>query len=561
MEASMSLCHFCDNHGPTVMLTTQKMSTTLYENEHFQHASDSGFCSSSNSPSLTSGGSSNSSLADENKNNCLKSENLGFSYFENSSSTTSLRSSTSKNKDPCDLCESLPTPRDSEKSVGFVTHDKNLSITYVTSRQASNIITKQLLRQASIASLTSEVCPSKEGAFVFGLQNDCYVIAYLFSLKDFQSRGSKRVYTLIYTSSDKVFLMQSFQYISRCMEAIVKYLQKCSEKVFSKETLAQRQCRFNFCGASISSYIMSNIQNHSQRMTTARPLTQICNTTDLFSYLHKSFTWILKKTRERLKECFQLGSPLEDEVVKKEASVEPENRFNNKSLIEVFPNNSSFKSLRDVRQAMGTFNFRLMMLNLLLGNQLIWIYPKENSQKLMTSSALRLISSVLPVGCYKIVTSSQKYVNSYAATLLGIGKDVKIPKHVTNNLQHHVIVDVSDEGKYKVSSSLPSSTDQMPSYLNKLESLLVSDRYDETIFNQAMQVHKERWINFAKVLYKFARIDNHSSQISKKLLRDTLHCTNHNDVTMCKFFMTGISQQFKLQLRRSRRESATSLIF
>lgn len=71
---------------------------------------------------------------------------------------------------------------------------------------------------------------------------------------------------------------------------------------------------------------------------------------DLFSYLHKSFTWILKKTRERLKECFQLGSPLEDEVVKKEASVEPENRFNNKSLIEVFPNNSSFKSLRDVRQ-------------------------------------------------------------------------------------------------------------------------------------------------------------------------------------------------------------------
>ena len=142
MEASMSLCHFCDNHGPTVMLTTQKMSTTLYENEHFQHASDSGFCSSSNSPSLTSGGSSNSSLADENKNSCLKSENLGFSYFENSSSTTSLRSSTSKNKDPCDLCESLPTPRDSEKSVGFVTHDKNLSITYVTSRQASNIITK-----------------------------------------------------------------------------------------------------------------------------------------------------------------------------------------------------------------------------------------------------------------------------------------------------------------------------------------------------------------------------------------------------------------------------------
>lgn len=59
---------------------------------------------------------------------------------------------------------------------------------------------------------------------MFGLQNDCYVIAYLFSLKDFQSRGSKRIYTLIYTSSDKVFLMQSFQFISRCMEAIVKYL-------------------------------------------------------------------------------------------------------------------------------------------------------------------------------------------------------------------------------------------------------------------------------------------------------------------------------------------------
>jgi len=560
----MSLCHFCDNHGPTVMLTTQKLSTILYENEHFQkQSSDSGFSSSSNSLSLTSGGSSNSSLADDNKINSLKAEIIDLSYFENTCSRTSLKSSSFKYADPCDLCESLPSSLDSEKSIGFVTHDKKPSITYVTSRQASNYITRQLLRQACVASLTSEVCPSQEGAFMFGSQDDCYVIAYVFSLKDFQSRGSKRIYTLIYTSSDKFFLMQSFQFISGCMEAIVKYLQKCSKKVFSKETLAQRQCGFNICGASIRAYIMSNIQphNHSHRTITARPLTKICNSKDLFSYLHKSFTWILKQARERLNECFRLGNLLEDEVVEKEAADEHGNKskFNKSSLVEITQNDSAFKSLRDVRQAMGPYNFRLMMVNLLLGNQLIWIHPMGNSQKLMTLSALRLISYVLPAGCCKIVTSSKKYVNSYAATLLGIGKDVIIPKHVTSNPQHHVIVKFSVEGKYKVVSSL--STDHVPSYLSKLENLLASDRYDDNVFIQAMQVHKERWINFAKILYKFARIDNHSSKQSKKLLRDTLHCTNYNDVAMCKFFMTGISQRYKLQLRHNRRKLTTNVTF
>lgn len=130
---------------------------------------------------------------------------------------------------------------------------------------------------------------------------------------------------------------------------------------------------------------------------------------------------------------------------------------------------------------------------------------------------------------------------------------------MTSNPQHHVIVKLSVEGKYKVISSL--STDQVPSYLSKLENLLASDRYDDNVFNQAMQVHKERWINFAKILYKFARIDNHSSKQSKKLLRDTLHCTNYNDVAMCKFFMTGISQRYKLQLRHSRTKLTTNVTF
>ena len=86
---------------------------------------------------------------------------------------------------------------------------------------------------------------------------------------------------------------------------------------------------------------------------------------DLFSYLHKSFTWILKQARERLNECFRLGNLLEDEVVEKEAADEHENKskFNKSSLVEITQNDSAFKSLRDVRQVKFVFLFRKFAIN------------------------------------------------------------------------------------------------------------------------------------------------------------------------------------------------------
>ena len=64
-----------------------------------------------------------------------------------------------------------------------------------------------------------------EGSFMFGDHAHGYAIAFVFSLRDSMARGKKRTFSLVYLSSDRVFLVQSMAFVSGCMAGIVKYLQ------------------------------------------------------------------------------------------------------------------------------------------------------------------------------------------------------------------------------------------------------------------------------------------------------------------------------------------------
>ena len=55
------------------------------------------------------------------------------------------------------------------------------------------------------------------------------------------------------------------------------------------------------------------------------------------------------------------------------------------------------------------------------------------------------------------------------------------------------------------------------------------------------------------MLYKFARIDNRRKPEVERLLTTVLACTCESDVKLLKFWMTGISQDFKENLRRSKK--------
>ena len=143
MEASMFLSHFCENHGPCVMLTCQKLATS----GPLDTASGASTASASTSSNPDPASSSDSSRP------CSRSS-----------------SSRKRHKVPCDSCRSLDTGAAggagasdgvgaADKRRGFVTHDKRTGVTYMSSRQPRDANSRQLVKQACVRSLSGEICP------------------------------------------------------------------------------------------------------------------------------------------------------------------------------------------------------------------------------------------------------------------------------------------------------------------------------------------------------------------------------------------------------------------
>ena len=71
---------------------------------------------------------------------------------------------------------------------------------YISSQQPHHDELYSIVRQACIRSLSSEVCPGREGPIFFGDSDTRYVLSYTFHLKDTKSRGGRRLYSIIVVS-------------------------------------------------------------------------------------------------------------------------------------------------------------------------------------------------------------------------------------------------------------------------------------------------------------------------------------------------------------------------
>jgi len=396
---------------------------------------------------------------------------------------------------------------------------------------------------------------------MFGDPINGYVIAFVFSLRDNHARGKKRTFSLIYITNDRVFVVQSMNFISKCLSSIAKYLQQKANEVYQNET----SCRFNsrpfkscVFTSSKSPHHSSNDQKSSSK--TPRSLKDTVNLPDLYSYLHKAFSWTLRSAKERLKEKIFFGRSPEDEIVKMEHN---EKDIEDVDLLDEdqLKFGEEFTSLRHIRQMLQPILFRALLWHLLIGNQVIW----RSKYRSTVRSALNIIQKVLPLGCVKIKSFSSSYVNSYCANLLGLSNDTVLPNHVKNS-QHFVLIDiVSKTPKDSQSQSLINMEfrmtsgctipEKLPQLLCKLDAVLEFTNFSQDVVSRCILCYKEEWMNKAKVLYKFARIDNRSKKEAEKLLNVVLGCTSDSDVRLLKYWMTGLSQQFKLNLRQSKQSN------
>ncbi|NWX31056.1 FLCN protein, partial [Notiomystis cincta] len=577
MNAIVALCHFCELHGPRTLFCTEVLHSPLPQ------GAGSGDVSGQNEQ------------AEEEEGGIQMSSRIrSHSPAEGASADSS-----SPGPKKSDMCEASGCRSLAGGHPGYVSHDKETSIKYVSHQHPNHPQLFSIVRQACVRSLSCEVCPGREGPIFFGDEQHGFVFSHTFFIKDSLARGFQRWYSIITIMMDRIYLINSWPFLLGKIRGIIDELQGKALKVFEAEQFGcpQRAQRMN---TAFTPFL------HQRNGNAARSLTSLTNDENLWACLHTSFAWLLKACGSRLTEKLLEGAPTEDTLVQMEkladlkeesegwdGSEEEEKPSSQPDAVEgqelsksspetsLLPDCNSwnvahrrlsvFRSLRHMRQVLGASAFRMLAWHVLMGNQVIW---KARDMDLV-QSAFDVLRTMLPIGCVRIIPYSDQYEEAYRCNFLGLSPHVQIPAHILSS-EFAVLVEVraatrsslyptlfDDEqslNKYEfvVTSGSPVAADRVgPTILNKIEAALTNQNLSVDVVDQCLVCLKEEWMNKVKVLFKFTKVDSRPKEDTQKLL-SILGAAEEDNVKLLKFWMTGLSKTYKSHLMSTVRSPTSS---
>uniref|UniRef100_A0A480W9D1 Folliculin n=1 Tax=Sus scrofa TaxID=9823 RepID=A0A480W9D1_PIG len=441
MNAIVALCHFCELHGPRTLFCTEVLHAPLPQ------GAGSG------------DGAGQGDQAEEEEGGIQMSSRVrAHSPAEGASAESS--SPGPKKSDMCEGCRSLAAGHP-----GYISHDKETSIKYVSHQHPNHPQLFSIVRQACVRSLSCEVCPGREGPIFFGDEQHGFVFSHTFFIKDSLARGFQRWYSIIAIMMDRIYLINSWPFLLGRVRGIIDELQGKALKVFEAEQFGcpQRAQRMN---TAFTPFL------HQRNGNAARSLTSLTDDDSLWACLHTSFAWLLKACGSRLTEKLLEGAPTEDTLVQMEqlADLEEESESwgspeaaeegegpalseaaGGRELAQRPPDPAVlsdrgawqprkppvFKSLRHMRQVLGAPSFRMLAWHVLMGNQVIW----KSRDADLVHSAFEVLRTMLPVGCVRVIPYSGQYEEAYRCNFLGLSPHVHIPPHVLAS-EFAVIVEV-----------------------------------------------------------------------------------------------------------------------
>ncbi|KAL0985172.1 hypothetical protein UPYG_G00153720 [Umbra pygmaea] len=546
MNALVALCHFCELHGPRTLFCTEALHPP--------------------SPTPSQAGAP------------IPGERERESDREGEGLTMRANSSATQRGDMCEGCRSLPASHP-----GFVSVDNETGIRFLSHQHPRQPQLFSVVRQACVRSLSCEVCPGREGPIFFGDEQHGFVFSHTFFIKDSLARGFQRWYSIVMVAMDRIYLINSWPFLLRHLRLTIQSLQSTALKVFDSEQCVcpQRAVRMN-------SAFSPAVFPHQRSGNAARSLPSLTQHSNLWASLHSSFSWLLKACGSRLTEKLLEGAPTEDTLVLIERQTEQEEEIScwegaegGMSRPECHQSHSDlyssflfdegksegyagpkFRSLRHLRQVLGTTDFRQLAWHVLMGNQVIL----RGADPGLIQSAFTMLKSLLPVGCVRSVLYSSQYEEAYRCNFLGLSPDVPIPTHVSSS-EFSVLVDVvnvprgsvysasTDEDimslyQFSISSANSQPTDKGPTLLNKVEVALSNDNLSVDVVSHCLLCLKEEWMNKVKVLFKFSKVDGRGKEDTQKVLAllGVSGPGEEDNVRLLKFWMTGLSKTYKSHL-------------
>ncbi|KAG8192841.1 hypothetical protein JTE90_014621 [Oedothorax gibbosus] len=488
MNAVIGICSFCELHGPSVLFCTQAFHDT--EEAQWTEATKT----------------------ENPKANTTQKSWYGPSFFSQRNGVAESGLPPLKS-DNCEGCTSM-----TNKKRGYISNDHEARVSYVSSQYPLHPDVFIAVRQACVRSLSCEVCPGREGPIFFGDDQRGHVLSHTFFLKDSQARGFQSWYSIIVVMRDKIFLLNSWQFLVNFLQRIIHELQEKANKVYAAE-----QSENNLRAVRLNSVTRLTLDTFRRRRGNikARSLMDLTNDKEVFPYLHLWFTWILKAGAVRISERLVESFPNEDAFIDLERQEETDEGFikihltkaeadsskvaelseklENTCVLgqEDTPNDITFSSIRELCQVLGKEKFHCLAYHTIIGNQII-IKSKYIS---LVKSIIVCLKDLLPRGCYHPIYYSAVYEDSWKCNFLGILPDVAIPEHVAQSdlhIQVHITPKYSSAERlddfliaFHTTASLPEKS---PQVLCEMERAITDLAFCPAALDSFLFSTKEAWM-------------------------------------------------------------------
>ncbi|CAF0782432.1 unnamed protein product [Didymodactylos carnosus] len=559
MNASVFLHHFCDLHGPTILLCTET---------RYIHDTD------------------DDDLLDTFYSQYTKAENL-ITKPECKSCTLSLDSILVSSIDPdCHLLFiSAPNPNNQELY-------KNG-------------------RNACLRSLNCERAADIDQGVLFGDDENGYCLSFTFSIKDFHARGNQHLYSLCYLTSDKYYIISILPIITEYMKQIAKWMQNDATLTYEKEARIKGVDQMTPSTLSSEKYghVITTLPAYVYRVLPHVPknraLSEITHDQHITYRIHSLFVWLLRSTNRAIQENLFDAIPTEEETTKMErkevlddssdpvssssptaitrrrltlVNFIPSSQIGNSILavndltVDLYSDNNSQEydfstcandALRLFQQFMEKINqikhVHYILYHLCIGNQIIIKYSSKMKTKETIRQFLCLLRLLLPDGCCRLVESSA-YVLSCSANILVLDSDTSpscdsdIPLNNNNNSTDSLVIlkitiDNDDKNIQEVKMETPVVQDFIvPSYIKTVIDLLSDTTMETEAFESVVVYHKMKYLNKSKLLFQLGRLRS-KQNLSDKQLLDILNLKNSSDLEMVRFWQRGLSLAYRTRIR------------
>ncbi|KAF8571427.1 hypothetical protein P879_03642 [Paragonimus westermani] len=244
MNAILALCHFCEQHGPSIVMCTQP-----YRQNPCKGAAIGTEPQTTNSGTTTDSVSINRTSSHVGLYNFSGNGDVGPSdgafgpvTFQSDTASTQVTTKMSPaasqqlnfpNISTCRACSF--TVRDEP---GFVSHDRTANTSYISTQWPKDPDLFNFVWTACQRSLSCEVCPGSEGASYFGDEVYGHVVNYNFHVKDSQARGFQSRFSFLVVCWDRVYLLNLWPFLVSNLSKMASRIMQAAERVYTTKVAA-----------------------------------------------------------------------------------------------------------------------------------------------------------------------------------------------------------------------------------------------------------------------------------------------------------------------------------